>query len=188
MSHAEEPSRPERLLAAALALGTRSGVGALSLGAIAAEAGVSKALLLYHFAGKAALLGALVSATGQGNAARLAAAARTLHAMAAWRALLRDPAQHREAAFLAALLLEADVDVTRAAAVRAAREGAASALAVAVLADVGLAPRVPAPALGRLLLRQLDGLAVAAARGALADAALDAEIDTCALALLGLAR
>ena len=188
MSPADEPGRPEQLLAAARALGTRSGVGALSLRAIAAEAGVSKALVLYHFAGKAALLEALVDATGHGSAARLAAAARTPRAMAAWRALLRDPVQRREAAFLATLLLEADVEVTRTAAVRVAREGAASALAVAVLADVGLAPRVPAPAIGRLLLRQLDGLAIASARGAMDDEALEAEIDTCALALLGLAR
>ena len=48
--------------------------------------------------------------------------------------------------------------------------------------------RVPAPAIGRLLLRQLDGLASAGARGALGADALEAEIDTFALSLIGLAR
>lgn len=188
MSPAEGSARAAQVLAAALTLGMRSGVGALSLRAIAAEAQVSKALLLYHFGGKTALLEALVATAGHANAARLAAAARTPHAMSAWRLLLRDEALHREAALFGALLLESDVDATRTMTVREAREDAASALAVAVLADVGLAPRVPAPALGRLLLRQLDGLASAGARGALGADALEAEIDTFALSLIGLAR
>ena len=51
-----------------------------------------------------------------------------------------------------------------------------------------LESRVPAPLLGRLLVRHLDGLAVAAAHGRLSDAELDAELDTFALALLGLGR
>lgn len=188
MSPAEGSARGARIVSAALALGTRSGVGALSLGAIAAEAQVSKALVLYHFGGKAALLEALATTAGQANAARLAAAARTPRAMAAWRSLLRDPALQREAALFGALHLESDVDATRTMAVREAREDAASALAVAVLADVGLVARVPAPAIGRLLLRQLDGLASAGARGALGADALEAEIDTFALSLIGLAR
>lgn len=50
----------ERLLDAALALVRRDGAQALTLDAVAAEAGVSKGGLLYHFASKRELLDALV--------------------------------------------------------------------------------------------------------------------------------
>jgi len=193
VSRAERREGAERILAAGLALGARAGVGALSLQAIAAEAGVSKALLLYHFAGKAALLDAILETAGRSNAARLRATARAAGPMEAWRALLRDGAQQREAALVGALALEDEVDHARARAGQVAREDAATHLATAVLAELGLTPRVPAPALGLLLLRQMDGLAAAYAPGAphasdAARTALDAEIDTFALALLGLAR
>ncbi|MCC6002185.1 MAG: TetR/AcrR family transcriptional regulator [Pararhodobacter sp.] len=49
-----------RLLAAAQALARRLGPGNLSLDAVAAEAGVSKGGLLYHFPSKARLMEALV--------------------------------------------------------------------------------------------------------------------------------
>ncbi len=64
----------ERLLQAAEALARRDGPGHLSLEAVAAEAGVSKGGLLYHFPGKARLLEALVEAHLQRMEAALAAA------------------------------------------------------------------------------------------------------------------
>lgn len=192
MSPAERRTGAERILAAGLALGARAGVGALSLQAIAAEAGVSKALVLYHFTGKAALLDALLAAASRANAARLHAAARgsphALGAMEAWRALLRDPAHQQESALVGALALEADVDPEGAREGRVMREDAATALATAILAEMALAPRIPAAAIGRLVLRQMDGLAAASCGGRMSSGALDAEIDTFALALMGLGR
>lgn len=182
----EPAARASRILAAAQSLGVRAGVGALSLQAIAEEAGVSKALLLYHFTDKSALLVALAGGLARESAGRLAAAARSSRAMDAWRALLLDPAVRGEAALLNALALEGEVPLAPAG--QAARETAATTLAVAVLADVGLAPRVPAPAIGRALLRQLDGLAAATPHGEMDADALEAELDTFALSLLGLAR
>ena len=53
-------SARERLLEAACAVAERSGVAALTLDAVAAEAGVSKGGLLYHFPSKEALLSGMV--------------------------------------------------------------------------------------------------------------------------------
>ncbi|MGY6633686.1 MAG: TetR/AcrR family transcriptional regulator [Alkalilacustris sp.] len=55
-----KPATRTRLLRAAEALARRDGPGQLSLEAVAAEAGVSKGGLLYHFPTKARLLEALV--------------------------------------------------------------------------------------------------------------------------------
>jgi AcrR family transcriptional regulator len=56
---AKQGSR-ERILEAAYAVAERSGVAALTLDAVAAEAGVSKGGLLYHFPSKEALLSGMV--------------------------------------------------------------------------------------------------------------------------------
>jgi AcrR family transcriptional regulator len=55
------PSRRTALLDAALTVVRRDGAAALTLDAVAAEAGVSKGGLLYHFASKRELLDALVA-------------------------------------------------------------------------------------------------------------------------------
>ena len=177
-----------RLVRAAIALGTAEGVGALSLQGIARTAGVSKALLLYHFAGKAALLQAVVETLATTGTARLRQAAAAPDAMEAWRALVRAEAASGEAALLAALALELEVEGEGLAPLRATREGAATLLATAVLQGVQLTPRVPADLMGRHLLRQLDGVVAAATRRGLTDTALEAELDVAALALLALGR
>jgi AcrR family transcriptional regulator len=64
----------ERIVEAACAVAERSGVGALTLDAVAAEAGVSKGGLLYHFPSKEALLSGMVD-TLCGTCRNLAAAA-----------------------------------------------------------------------------------------------------------------
>jgi len=65
MAHDRAPRQPsgtrQRLLDAAEALARRLGPGNLSLDAVAAEAGVSKGGLLYHFPSKAKLMEALVA-------------------------------------------------------------------------------------------------------------------------------
>ena len=185
MSRADAASR---IVGAAITLGAAKGVGAMSLQGIAAAAGVSKALLLYHFTGKAALLDAVVGALGHASESRLRAAAIAADAMRAWRALVRDETMHGEMALLSALALEAEVDAESLRRARAEREAAAAALATAILAGLQLTPRVPAVFLGRLLLRQLDGIAAAATRDGVSVGALEAELDVLALALLALGR
>jgi len=71
---------------------------------------------------------------------------------------------------------------------RRARETRAGTLAEAMLRTLGLTPRVPAPLLGRVLIRHMDGLVIAAARGGTTPEELDAELDTFTLALFGLGR
>ncbi len=185
MSRAEAATRLTR---AAIALGARDGAGALSLQAIARSAGVSKALLLYHFEQKAALLDAVVTTLARGSAERLAAAAVSRDPMDAWRVLAREEAMRGELALLSALGLETDVTARVVLDGRQGRESTATQLAVAVLSGVALLPRVPPAFLGRLLLRQLDGLCVAASRAGLPPEAVDAELDAFALALLALGR
>ena len=161
-------------------------MGALSLQRIADAAGVSKALLLYHFKGKAALLDAVVGTLGRTSAARLRAAAAAADPMRAWRALVRVEAIHGELALLSALTLESDVEAGSLQRARAEREASAVALATAILSGLQLTPRVPIVFLGGLLLRQLDGLAAAATRDGVSAEALETELDTFALALLAL--
>jgi AcrR family transcriptional regulator len=55
------PSRRTELLDAAVAVVRRAGAGALTLDAVAAEAGVSKGGVLYHFASKRALIDGLLT-------------------------------------------------------------------------------------------------------------------------------
>ncbi len=176
----------ERITRAAIALGAADGVGALSLQGIARGAGVSKALLLYHFAGKSTLLATVIMALGAGSESRLRRAAMAPDAMDAWRTLVREEAERGELALLSALALETELDAEPLRGIRAAREAAAAALATAMLAGVQLSPRVPTVLLGRLVLRHLDGVAASATRDGMTPAALDAELDAFALALLAL--
>lgn len=177
-----------RIVRAAIRLGATKGVGAMSLQGIAAATGVSKALLLYHFKGRAALRDAVVETLSRASAARLRTAANAADAMRAWRALVREETVHGEVALLGALALEADVAAEPLQRARAEREVAAVALATAVLGGLHLTPRVPAEFVGRLLLRQLDGLAAAATRDGVSVGALEVELDVFALALLSLGR
>jgi AcrR family transcriptional regulator len=192
VSRAESPAR---IIDAAIRLGTARGASALSVQGVASAAGVSKALVLYHFASKAILLTATVSALAERSAARLREAARHRDPQEAWRALVVTECDTRELGLLAALSLEPEVSDAAIAAARAAREHEAAALATRVLASVGLAPRIPIDFIGRVLLRELDGIVVARARltaatTAASDAAVGvaAEQDAMLLALMALGR
>ena len=55
-------SSRERILAAAVQVALREGVSAMTLEAVAREAGVSKGGLLYHFASKDELIAAMLAA------------------------------------------------------------------------------------------------------------------------------
>lgn len=180
MSRAESPTR---ILDAAIALGVAEGVGALTLQGIAASAGVSKALVLYHFTDKDALLCAIAQHLAARDVEQLHAAASAPDALDAWRITAGDESARGSRALLVALVREAPVRSV-AAALWAERTAAAAALAHAMLSAAGLRARIAPPLLGRLTLHHLDGIAGGVpARSA---ASLDAELDASALALLGL--
>lgn len=183
MSRAKEGAGAAKLLAAAAQLGMTRGIGALSLQGIASAAGVSKALVLYHFGGKGPLLCALAQQLATDSQAELRRAAAHEEPLEAWRALARDPTSRRTHALLAALLHEEDVR-DRASELSALRESAAAELGLALLRSLGLTPRIAPRLLGGVLLRLLDGVAASPVRH---DAALEAELDAAALALLALA-
>lgn len=168
-----------RFLDAATALGIAGGVTALTVQGIAAEAGVSKALVLYHFDDKRALLQTLALRLATADAAALRAASDAADPFAAWLALGGDETSCGARALLCALLLDSAVREI-APALLAPRERGASALAVAMLGAAGLQPKLAPALLGRLLLQQLDGISSIARQ----DAA--ASLDAFALALLAL--
>jgi AcrR family transcriptional regulator len=178
----------ERLVESAITLGVTQGAGAMSLQAIAATADVSKALVLYHFDDKPVLLARVTAALGTRAVARLQSAAGASDPLEGWRALVRAEVAAREAALLAALAQDRDIPAEAVTAVRLQREESAVRLAAAIMASLRLQPRVPARFLGRLLLRHLDGLAIAGARQPFAPTELEAELDAFAVALLGLGR
>jgi AcrR family transcriptional regulator len=66
----------QRILESARRLVQRDGLPALTVGAVAAEAGVYKAAVSYHFGGKAGLMASLVTASFDEIDERIAAAAR----------------------------------------------------------------------------------------------------------------
>jgi AcrR family transcriptional regulator len=170
---------------------------------VADAAGVSKALVLYHFESKAALLTAIVADLAARSAERLLEASRRRDVGAAWRALGAAACVTRELALLAALTLEPDVPAAHVRAVQEDRDAAATRLAERLLASYGLRLRVPSAFAGRLLLRELDALVIARARetpdaattdeatideATTGEATIDAEQDAMLLALLALGR
>lgn len=172
-----------RMVDAAIVLGTRDGVGALTLQGVATESGVSKALVLYHHEDKDALLLAVARRLAEKDATALAQAAAGHEVLEAWRRVSGDEEQRAERALLLTLLQEASLR-SAAPALLTARVQAGSSLASAMLAEAGLRPRIAPSLLGRLLVHHLDGIAVGT-RGRSATA-LEAELDTAALAFLGL--
>lgn len=172
-----------RIIEAAIARGVRDGAGALTLQGIASDSGVSKALVLYHYHDKDALLLAVVEELAARDVEALRRAAATPDALEGWRRVASEGSRVTERALLLALLQEAPLRPA-ASRVLAARAQAAAALGHAVLAAAGLRSRIASALLGRFVVQQLDGIAVGAReRGA---AALDAELDATALAMLGL--
>jgi AcrR family transcriptional regulator len=188
VSRAESPAR---ILEAAIELGTTSGPSALTVQGVADAAGVSKALVLYHFAAKAALLGAILRLLGERGAARLRAAAGGHDLQEAWRTLALAEAASGELALLGALTLEPEVAPEAIARVMAEREREATAFVQRLFDSMGMTPRIPLAFVGRVLLRELDGLVGANARAARDEpegSDLEAEQDAMLLTILALGR
>jgi AcrR family transcriptional regulator len=172
-----------RMVDCAVALGTRSGVSALTLQGVATESGVSKALVLYHHKDKEALLLAVAERLVEKDVDALRTATRAPDVLEGWRHVAGDATRRAERALLATLLHEAPLQAA-APAMLAARAHAAEQLALAVLALAGLRARVAHSLLGRFVVHHLDGMAVGTREQSVT--ALDAELDATALALMGL--
>lgn len=177
----------ERLLEAAIGLGVREGASSMSLQGIASAANVSKGLVLYHFRDKVEVNWAVAERLRLRSTERLDAAAQSTDALMAWRALCQRELVAGELALLAALAQEPE-RVERPTSGALPREEAGARVVASIFRPHGLAPRVPLPLLGRMLVRHLDGLASAGTRRAIADGELEAELDTFAVALLGCGR
>ena len=175
----------DRFLAAATTLGVAGGVSALTVQGIALEAGVSKALVLYHFDDKRALLRALAVRLAGDDSALLRAASEADDPFEAWLVVGNDAEGAGGRALLSALLLEPAVRA-RKPSIHALRHDAATALAVAMLAAAELKPRVSASLLGLMLLHQLDGSSATADTDAEEQGARNASLDAFALGLLAL--
>jgi AcrR family transcriptional regulator len=195
------PSATHRILEAATRRIGASGAAALSIHDVAVDAGVSKALVHYHFHDKDTLLARLVEHLALGLVERerdaLAAYAGrhdplAVDALWTW---VEDELRRGEMR----VLLELDAyrgDAVRAAARRAAglRRAAAADTITQLLAILDLRPRVAAELLANVAVAFLDGLAIESALAS-DDASTDARasaarvaFDVFWLAMLSLAE
>lgn len=159
---AKEPAT-RRILNAARALVARGGAAQISMGDVAGAAGVSKALVHYHFHDKDSLLQALVEDVAVAALARAREAMTretALHALDEYWTWLDAELRVGDVRILLSLA-EYDSDRVRAASRRVARqrrEVAAEHVAL-VFARLGLQPRVPPPVIADTVLAFVDGLA-----------------------------
>ena len=148
----------------------RDGVAGASMAAIATEAGVSKALLHYHYADRARLMAEVGSQLGQRIVGRERRAMDGVQGSGAvdalWHWLEAELAQGELRALLE-LALQHEPEVRAATtAVTRAREQAATQTVEQLFAGLGLAPRMPAALLGGASIAFIDGLAVGAVSSA----------------------
>ena len=181
------PAASERILDAALRRIVAAGALDTSLGAIAEEAGVSKALILYHFQERDTLLARLVDRVVAQLVARLRESLEGQHSALAVDALWEWLERELRLGTIA-LLVELSRDrgpAVRDASRRAAtlrREAGAEAVQ-RLFTALGLKPRVPVEMLGDVTVAFEDGLA-------LSDRGADRRVafDVFWLALLNLAE
>jgi AcrR family transcriptional regulator len=178
-----------RIIEAAIRCLVRDGVADASMAAIAAEGGVSKALLHYHYADRAQLLAEVVGELAKRLVSRERAAMDVASGSGVVDALWRWTESELARGELRALLelaMQRDIAVHTAGTAAAARRRAAGAHTVDQLfAGLGLVPRMPAALLASASVAFLDGLAVAKA-GPSSDPR--ASFDLFWLALLSLAE
>jgi AcrR family transcriptional regulator len=155
-----------RILDAARELVARGGAAEISIGDVAAVAGVSKALVHYHFHDKDSMLVALAEAAGRDLVAReeAASAASSEAPLDAFWSWLREElaiGDLRVLLSLAAYDSEAVRDVARRVAQQRRRVGAAHI--DAAFGQLGLRSRVPSLLLADTMMAFSDGLASATA-------------------------
>ena len=187
---AAPPSAVDRIIVSGRELAVSRGVGAVSLAEVAAAAGVSKALIHYHFADRGALLRRVVESLAARTLDRqrgaLGATDVRLETDRLWR-WLSDELRRGE---IRALLAFGDLPETEVKeAVRAAassRRAACERTTQELFGLLGLRGRVPAPMMGSVLLTFVNGLALSVDRDQVDDARV--QFDVFWLAMLGLAE
>ena len=162
-----EPRVPatRRILDAARQLVGEGGAAQLSRGDVAARAGVSKALVHYHFTDKDSLVSALVEEVGRGMVERERAAiasGKGGHALDDYWLWLAAELAAGDAQILTALA-EYDSERVRALSRRIAGERRAVAMehVTHVFEGLSLTPRVPAALIADTVVAFIDGLAAA---------------------------
>lgn len=152
-----------RIVEAAVRCLVRDGVAGASMAAIAAEGGVSKALLHYHYADRARLMAEVTTQLGRRIVARERAAMDAASGSAAVDALwewLEGELARGELHALLELAMQHETAVRNAAAATALARGRAATETVEQLfAGLGLTPRMPAALLAGASVAFFDGLA-----------------------------
>lgn len=167
VSAARKASATRRILAAARTLVERGGAAEISMGDVGASAGVSKALVHYHFHDKDSLLEALVEDVGAAVLQRARESMTkepTSHALDEHWTWIERELRVGDIRILVSLA-EYDSDRVRFASRRVSdqrRELAVEHTSL-VFSRLGLNPRVPSELMADTLLAFVDGLAVAAA-------------------------
>lgn len=161
-----EPRAPatRRILDAARDLVAQGGAAQLSMGDVAARAGVSKALVHYHFTDKDSLVSALVEEVGRGIVEReraLTSGEHGGHVLDAYWQWLEGELRAGDAQILTALS-EYDSARVRSLSRRIAADRRAVAIdhVAHVFASLGLSPRVPAALIAETVVAFIDGLAM----------------------------
>lgn len=182
------PDARARIVDAGIRCITREGVTGASMASIALDAGVSKALLHYHYHDRATLLAEIAERIGGRLIARERAAmdqsveASGLDAL--WQWLEAELRRGELASFVElALVREGAVrNATRAVAIH--RRRSAARTIERLFTQLDLTPRVPAPLMAETSVAFTDGMALDMANGSLHDPRVSFDIFW--LALLGL--
>ena len=177
-----------RIVEAGVRCIAREGVAGASMAAIALEAGVSKALLHYHYHDRSTLLAEIVDRIGMRTIERERAAIDESGDMggldAVWR-WLEGELRGGELAALAELALLREAPVRRATRAAASdRRRSAARTIKRLFTELDLTPRVPAPLMADAAVAFIDGLALDAANGSAREPRVSYDIFW--LALLGL--
>lgn len=153
-----------RILEATSACIIQKGAADVSLQDVAEAAGVSKALIHYHFHDKGELLARLVEWLRAGLVARQETALMDVPAAAALDALWQWLSDELERGDLRALLdltlVQGDAVQSAVRATALARREAAATVTQELFAALGLKPRVPVPLIADTFVAFVDGLAL----------------------------
>jgi len=177
-----------RIIDAGVRCIAREGVTGASMAAIALEAGVSKALLHYHYHDRSRLLAEIVERIGTQTVERERTAIDESNRMGGLDALwhwLEEELRRGELAALAELALVREAPVRRATrATASSRRQSAARTIERLFAELDLTPRVPAPLMADAAVAFVDGLALDVANGSAREPRVSYDIFW--LALLGL--
>jgi AcrR family transcriptional regulator len=158
----------QRIIDATIDCVARAGATEASMATIAAEAGVSKALLHYHYSDRARLLAEAVAQLGERLAARersaLAGADGSKAVDALWRWFESELVRGELRVLLELSSIREPLVHDAAATVADARRIGAGRTTGDLMRRLGLEPRVPAELLGEASVAFMNGLAIAGPR------------------------